>query len=288
MKRLALLSLFFVTIIWGFGFILVDVGLRELTTAQFMFYRFLIATFAVGICLNKKILTILSTEWKYGSILGSILYISFYLQTEGLKYTTATKNAFLTATYMVFVPILIYIFERKRVSNTKILCVIMAVIGSGMMVLTNDLSINVGDILTLACAVTFAMHIYLTAVYIRKCRFLILVFIQMLLISILAFFFALPQGIPTKMQPLTIAMVTLSGIFATALSYFIQTWAQHYVSETTSALIMSMESVVGMIASVIILGEVLTTRMILGAIIILISVICSEIRIKLPSIKKLQ
>lgn len=278
MKKLALLALGIVTIIWGIGFILVDIGLQEISPIEFMFFRFLTATLAIAIILNKRILTILSNEIKYGIILGIILYISFYLQTEGLKFTTASKNAFLTSTYVVFVPIILYIFEKVKISYVKMVCVILAIIGSGIMVFNNNLRPNIGDLLTLSCAVFFAMHIYLTYVYIKRCRASLLVFVQMATMTVLSFLFALPQGLTIEMQPITAIMVVLSGVFATAVCYFLQTWAQQYVSETSSALILSMESVVGMIAAVIILDEKLTVKMVIGAIIILISVICCELK----------
>ena len=280
MKKFGLIALFFVTIIWGFGFIFVDIALNEITPVQFMFFRFIVASLALIICLNKKILSILSIELKCGTILGVILYISFYLQTEGLNYSTPTKNAFLTSTYVVFVPILVYLFERKRISRTKIFCVLLAILGSGLMVFDSTFRLGLGDTLTIACAIAFALHIYLTTIYLRKCRVMMLVFTQMIVVTIIAFFFALPQGIPTNLSKITIAMIALSGIMATALSYFIQTWAQQYISETTSALILSMESVVGMVASVLILNETITTRMVLGAIIILIAVVCCEMKFK--------
>ncbi|MDO5696229.1 MAG: DMT family transporter [Eubacteriales bacterium] len=276
--KLAVVTLWAVTMIWGCGFVLSDIALRSLNPAQFMFLRFLIATAVMGLFNLKKLRHITPKEWRYGLTLGVILFLSFYLQTAGLKYTTPSKNAFLTALYVVFVPFFAFLIERRRIGKLKIVCALMAVTGSGVMSLTSDFHLGVGDSLTVACAVAFALQIYLTDLYVRSVRVEVLVFLQMAVTMCCSFLFALPTGIALPADGIGVVAVLASGIFATSLCYFMQTWSQQYVGETTSAIILSLESIFGMLFSVWLVHEPVTPRMVAGGAIIMAAVFLSVLR----------
>lgn len=283
MKKIpGIIGLVTVTIIWGGGFVASDIALKTLAPFQIMFLRFLIGAICMGVLARKEIKTITKDEIFCGFLLGAALFTGFALQIVGLQYTTASKNAFLTATNVVMVPFIAFILERKKIELKSIAGAILALTGAGILSLQSGFSIGLGDSLTLGCAIGFAFQIYLTGKYVHRIRPAILNFMQMLSACILSFIGLLLSG-KISFEGVSssgwLAMLYL-GVVSTTLCYFLQTWAQKHVDETKSAIILSMEAVFGTVFSVILLQEEVTSRMILGSITILLAVLISELSIK--------
>ena len=283
MKKIpGIIGLVTVTIIWGGGFVASDIALKTLAPFQIMFLRFLIGAICMGVLAKKELKTITKDEIFCGFLLGAALFTGFALQIVGLQYTTASKNAFLTATNVVMVPFIAFILERKKIELKSIAGAVLALTGAGILSLQSGFSIGLGDSLTLGCAIGFAFQIYLTGKYVHRIRPAILNFMQMLSACILSFIGLLLSG-KISLEGVSssgwIAMFYL-GLVSTTLCYFLQTWAQKHVDETKSAIILSMEAVFGTVFSVILLQEEVTSRMILGSITILLAVLISELSIK--------
>ncbi len=279
-KYLGILGLLIVTIVWGGGFVASDIALESMTTLQIMTVRFFIGTVIMTILAFKKIKNITKEELKCGILLGVFLFGAFFIQTFALQFTTPSKNAFLTATNVVFVPFIAYIFSKKKASLQNIIGAALAIIGAGVLSLQSDFSLGLGDSLTLVCAICFAFQIYLTGVFVEKIRPEILNFLQMATAFSLSLVGLLFSGEALSIAPSqdSILAVLYLGLISTAFSYFLQTISQKYVDETKAAIILSTESVFGMLFSVIILSEQVTSRMILGAAIIFGAVLISEVK----------
>ena len=283
MKKIpGIIGLVTVTIIWGGGFVASDIALKTLAPFQIMFLRFLIGAICMGALARKELKTITKDEIFCGFLLGAALFAGFALQIVGLQYTTASKNAFLTATNVVMVPFIAFVLERKKIELKSIAGAVLALTGAGILSLQSGFSIGLGDSLTLGCAIGFAFQIYLTGKYVHRIRPAILNFMQMLSACILSFIGLLLSG-KISLEGVSssgwIAMFYL-GLVSTTLCYFLQTWAQKHVDETKSAIILSMEAVFGTVFSVVLLQEEVTSRMILGSITILLAVLISELSIK--------
>ena len=281
-KILGILGLVTVTIIWGGGFVASDIALQSFTPFQILFIRFLIGAFCMGVPARKERKTITKEEIFCGFLLGAALFSGFALQILGLQYTTASKNAFLTATNVVMVPFIAFLLERKKIELKSIAGAILALSGAGILSLTSDFSVGLGDSLTLFCAIGFAFQIYLTGKYVHRIRPAILNFMQMLSAAILSFIGLLFSGIITLTGVSSsglLAMLYL-GVVSTTVCYFLQTWAQKYVDESKSAIILSLEAVFGTVFSVILLQEEVTGRMLLGSLTIFLAVLVSEVSIK--------
>ena len=281
-KILGILGLVTVTIIWGGGFVASDIALQSFTPFQILFIRFLIGAFCMGVPARKERKTITKEEIFCCFLLGAALFSGFALQILGLQYTTASKNAFLTATNVVMVPFIAFLLERKKIELKSIAGAILALSGAGILSLTSDFSVGLGDSLTLFCAIGFAFQIYLTGKYVHRIRPTILNFMQMLFAAILSFIGLLFSGriTPTGVSSSGLLAVLYLGLISTTLCYFLQTWAQKYVDETKSAIILSLEAVFGTVFSVILLQEEVTSRMILGSVTILLAVMMSEVSFK--------
>ena len=273
------ISLLLVAIIWGSGFVASQMALdANLSSAFIMFVRFAIATIIIGVVFYKDLKANMKKEHlKGGIVIGLFLFLAFYVQTVGLQYTTPSKNAFLTATNVVIVPFIAFLICRKKVGFRGIIGAVLAIVGVGLLSLDKDLSLGLGDGLTLICAVGFAFQIFLTSIFVKKYRASVLNFIQMCTAGILSLIFMIASGqVHFQVTAKGWWSVLYLGIISTTVCYLLQTACQKYVDETKAAIILSMESVFGTLFSVMILHESITLRMILGCIIILAAVILAN------------
>lgn len=277
-NKLGIAGLLAVTIIWGGGFVASDIALAGLTPFQIMAIRFLIATIVMAVLAGKEIKTIRKEEWKCGAILGFFLFGGFALQIIGLQYTTPSKNAFLTATNVVFVPFIAMVLYKRKVKAQSLVGAAMAIIGAGVLSLQADFSMGIGDALTLVCAVCFAFQIFLTGEFVGRIRPMVLNFIQMAMASVCSLVGYLFSGeLAFHADKNSIWAVLYLGLISTCLTYFLQTLSQRYVEETKAAIILSMEAVFGTVFSVILLHEQVTAKMLIGSALILGAVLVSEL-----------
>lgn len=161
-KYMAIAGLVLVTVIWGGGFVASDMALDSLSPFQIMTIRFLLASVLMGGISIRNLKGIKKEEVTAGVFMGAALFIGFSLQIIGLQYTTPSKNAFLTATNVVIVPFIAFLICRKKVGFRGIIGAVLAIAGVGLLSLDKDLSLGLGDGLTLICAVGFAFQIFLT------------------------------------------------------------------------------------------------------------------------------
>ena len=277
-KYLAIAGLITVTVIWGGGFVASDMALESLRPFQIMTIRFLLASVLMGAASIRGLKGIELKEIRAGALMGTALFVGFAFQIVGLQYTTPSKNAFLTALNVVMVPFIAFVILKKKISITSIAGAVMAIVGVGLLSLDKNLSLGLGDALTLVCAVGFAFQIFFTSEFVKKYRAVVLNFVQMLtaflLSSISLFLFG-----ETKFQVSAKGWLSVLylGVISTTVCYLLQTASQKYVDETQAAIILSMESVFGTMFSILILHERVTLRMVCGCVIILAAVIISNL-----------
>ncbi|CAM3264437.1 DMT family transporter [Vagococcus fessus] len=271
-------GLVLVTIIWGSSFALNDVALRSFTPVQLLTLRFGIAGVLMLVLFWKQLTKVAKEEMIRGIILGVILFIAYILQTVALLYTTPSKNAFLTSFSVVLVPIISYIFLKTKVHRKDILGALLSLSGVALMSLTDLTMVNIGDILTLTCAIFFALYIIYTTKYVKVGNPYALTTIQLLT----AFVLSGMTGIVLKENwnfDSTIAnsSVLYLAIFCTMIAYLLQTMSQRYTTSSETAVILSMEALFGMIFSMIIVNEHITDKTAIGAGLIFLGVIVVEV-----------
>ena len=271
-------------IVWGSGFVVTAIALEYLTAFQVMAGRFVLATLLLSILFGYKFKKFnKSIVWK-GALLGTFLYIGFALQTVGLQYTTPSKNAFLTAVNVVIVPIIAYFIYKRRIDRYEIIGSVLAIIGIGFLSLKGSMTINIGDALSLACAVAFAFDIFYTNKFVKKEDALSLTIMQFITASLLSVLTVAIQGdIPVALEKEAWYSIIYLALFSTTIAYVFQNLAMQYTTATKAAIILSMESFFGMLLSVIFLHELLTGRMIIGATLILVAILIAELK---PSFQK--
>lgn len=283
------IGLIITAIIWGSGFVATAVSLEYYTPYQNMAVRFMIGGLLLSLVFYKKLKCINRSLLLKGVILGVILYVAFALQTVGLQFTTPSKNAFITAVNVVIVPFIAFFFYKRPLDRSELIGSIAAMTGVGIMSLQLSGAINFGDFLTLLCAFAFAFHIIYTAKYVKNEDPILLTLIQLLTAAVIGVVVIILKGeIAMPFEGRALLPLIYLGVFSTTIAYLLQTAAQKYISETKAAIILSTEALWGMIFSILILSEVITIRMGVGAVLILFAILISELKINLFRKKELR
>lgn len=274
---LADLSLLFVAIAWGIGFIVIKNALDFMDPIYMLFLRFTLSSLLMGIIFIKKTKTINIGDLKAGIIIGIILFFAFLSQTVGLQYTTVAKQAFITASNVVIVPFLLWFIIRKKPDIYEIIAAILCFVGIGLISIEGVMKFSKGDILTMICAVFFACHIISVGHYAKKHDPIKLTIIQFGTAAVLSLLACLVFGI--EFSPITMDIskaILFMALVSTIFAFGIQNVAQKYTTPSHAAIILSLESVFGAVFSIIFLKDKLTLQLIIGCLIIFVAVITAE------------
>ena len=273
------------TLIWGSSFVILKSALDSITPMWVLAIRFVGAALMMLIACLPRLKKIDKGYIKGGMLMGTCLAFAYIVQTYGLVYTTPGKNAFLTATYCILVPFLYWAIAHKKPDRYNIIAAFVCLIGMGFVCLNNDLSVNIGDILTICCGLFYGLHIIVTSRHVEGKSPLLLTMIQFAVAAILCLAFALmlepkPQNIPSGSW-LSIAYLTF---MCTGVCFFLQTVGQKFTPPSAAAVIMTLESVFGTALSVAMGQEMMTFNIGLGFVLIFCAILISET--KLSFLKK--
>ena len=271
------------TVVWGSTFILVKDVLGSVSPVLFLALRFSLATVALlllyrGVWRRPGA----ARELRAGALAGVFLFLGYLFQTQGLRYTTAPKSAFLTGLTSVMAPLLGSLVYRIKPQVSELLGVFAATIGLALMTLAPGAglgSINRGDLLTMACAAAFAAHIVTLGHFAERMSFDSLAVAQIGAAAILSLaLFGWIEPVYAAWRPGVFVAVAITGLFATALAFTVQAWAQTRTTSTRTALIYMLEPVVAWITSYLLVGEGLSARAGAGAALILGGVAMVELK----------
>ncbi|WP_270639396.1 DMT family transporter [Longibaculum muris] len=274
-------------LIWGSSFIVMKSAVDFLTPAVLLFVRFTLAAVFLSILFFKQLKNYPKDKIVGGLITGCCLFCAYYVQTWGLNFTTPGKNAFLTAVYCAIVPFLVWLFYHKRPDIYNFIAAFICVLGIGCVSLDGNLSMNIGDFLTLCGGFLYAVHILMIKKFSKDVDGGAFTTFQFIGGAFVALFMALcfeDISVVTQIRSSIFLQIFYLAFFATAVTMVCQTIGQNYTSECNASLILSLESVFGVAFSVIFYGEVLTLKVILGFVLIFVAVIISET--KLAFLKK--
>ncbi|MDD4082396.1 MAG: DMT family transporter [Sphaerochaetaceae bacterium] len=279
-------SLLLTAIIWGTGFVATQYAFDSgMSTSLILLFRFSFASLTITVFIFKKIKEITKEELKMGLVAGIILFLAFYFQTFGLRFTTPSNNAFITATNVIMVPFITWVVFKKKPKLRFFLLGFTTFIGIVFLSYLPGKGLNFtkGDIYTLFCAFLFALHISYLDIVAKKVDAVKLTFLQMTfaaLFSLIVFTTIGQFSIKDVNFSQGILPVLYLGLFSTLLCFFIQTKAQKYTTSTKAAIFLSTESLFGAFFSVILQLESFTINMLIGGVFILFSIFASELRIK--------
>lgn len=277
-KLLAALGLIVTTIIWGSAFVVMKNSVDIISPTYLLAMRFTIAAIALILVFWRKVMKISRSDLRCGALLGVFLFVSYFFQTYGLKYTTASKNAFITTLYVILVPFFHWLFNRVRPAKKHILAALIAVVGLALLSLEGDLSVNLGDFLTFICGIFYAVHIVFIDRYTADHDPIKMTVIQMAAAALLSWIVApvLEGGLDVSVIDRTMVFSLLYlGIFSTMIGFLLQNVGQKYLTPNISSILLSFESVFGLIFSVAFLGDPLTVKLLAGCTLMFAAVILS-------------
>ena len=274
------LALTGVAFVWGASFVIVKDALGDISTLLFLGLRFSAAALMLAAVFGRSALRggRLHESLRGGALAGVCLYGGYTLQTMGLKFTTPSKAGFLTGLYIPLVPVLGALVYRRAPRAAEAGGVLLAAAGMALMTLEGGaLRMSGGDLLVAASAVIYAIHILVLGHYTRNGNVAALAIVQIAIAGGLALA-TCGWAEPVKFVPTRAVWIALgvTSVLATAMAFWVQTWAQQYSGPTRTALIFSLEPVFAWLVSWAATGETLSLRATLGAALILGGILTVE------------
>lgn len=273
------IALLVTSLIFGSSFFILKNALDSMPTFFVLAFRFSIGLVIVFLVFIKSIFRMKAKSFLRSLIVGVMLLCSYTLQTLGLVYTTPGKNAFLTATYVIFVPVIMWLFYKKKPTLKNILSAILCITGIGLISLSTDFTIGIGDILTLCSGLFFSLQI----VFLKRFSDLgdepgQLLFGELLVVAVVFWVVTLCRNeVPARIETNQLFPLLYLSFAVTGIAQTTQMLGQKYTSANTASLLISLEAPFGVIFSVIFYGERPTAQIIIGFIIVFLAVIVSEL-----------
>jgi drug/metabolite transporter (DMT)-like permease len=239
----ALLALIAVTAVWGVTFVQVKDALELYPLFAFLAVRFAIAALVLAAPARGRLRSLGRPGWLAGSALGLLLALGYALQTAGLERTTVSSAGFITGLYVVFTPLLALALFRTRVGGAVWIGVALAVVGLAMLsgVGAGD---PLGDLLVLLGSAAYSVQIVLMERYAP--RYDAIAFTQAEMLAAFAGFAVVAVALGQLEVPrgwTVWGALLVTGIFASALGFLVQTWAQRRISAARTAIAFALEPV---------------------------------------------
>lgn len=277
-KTIAKLALFLTAALWGSTFSIGKIASEVFSASFIIALRFSVASIALFIVAFPMRKELDKKYWVDGFWMGVTLFISYLLQVGGLALDTSPgKSAFLCTTYSVMVPFLYWFVTKERPKLHHIACVFLCLAGVGILSLSGGWGMSLGDIYTVLSGVPCAVNIVISAIVCRDRNVLLLTTIELWVVTIFAWICVfIGNTFPTEFPLHTVGSIVYLGLFATALCLFMQSYGLKYAETSIGGMLLSLESVFGVIFSIILYHEKITLRMLTGFIVIFVAIVLAQ------------
>ena len=275
------IAMFIISVLWGASFFIQKNTLDRVSVLFLLFFRFGAGALLLAICFFPKFKKFNKSYLSHGFMAGLLLFLAYVAQTYGLAYTTPGKNAFLTAVYCVIVPFIMWIITKKRPSLRYFLAAIICTGGIGLISIDGN-SLNLGDAITLICAVFYALQMVYICFFIKDKDLILFSIVQFATVAVLSLiaWAIFDRSVPVSWDGDLIWSLVYVVVCSTVLGFLTQNFGQQHVSAESSALILSLESVFGVLFSVLIYGEQPSVPGYIGFAVVFLGVIVSEVDFK--------
>lgn len=273
----AAIALILVAASWGATFVLMKPAIQSQPFYDFLATRFTLAVL-VMIAVRPQVLKNINREVLIKGVpIGALLGLGYVTQTIALELTTAAITGFLTGLYVVATPLLAWLFLRQRVTRKVLVGVVLATIGLALISVNfENFGIEVGQIWGILCAIFFAAHIVGLGLFSRGLNTYALTVVQLATCAVISWAGALGDGYQAPENGDVWFAVIFSAVFATAIAFFVQTWAQSHMDASRVAIILTSEVVFAAAIAVAVGQEVLSVQVLIGGVILLISMLVVE------------
>ena len=276
---IAAISLMVVAASWGFGFVWMKDAIERQPYFDFLALRFTIAAGVMFLIRPQLVRHINLNFLNRGILLGVALGLGYVTQTIGLEQSTAAITGFFTGLYIVLTPVFAWLLLRQKIASKVLLGVIIATIGLGVITL-GGLGFDVGTISLLACAILFALHIVGLGRWSPGRDTYALTVVQLATVAVICWIGALfnpsDPGFQAPPDADVWNAVLFTAIFATAIAFFVQTWAQSIMDASRVAIILTTEVVFAALFAVALGQEVLSLRTVIGGALMVIAMLIVE------------
>lgn len=283
------IMLFFTSIIWGLAFVAQTQGMEFIGPFTFTAVRSFVAIiflYLTYLFFNKTSKSYREQKFdmkktiRGGILCGLVFTFGINFQQFGLVYTTAGKASFLTALYIVFIPI-IGLFFGKRINRKLLLCIVLAMLGTYLMSVKGSLSMNRGDFITIMSAIVFSIHILMLAEFSVDTNAVLVSLFQFAVCGIISFIAALVfEEINISAILKSYIAILYVGVLSSGVGFTIQIMALKELDPVIASMISSLESVFGAIFGWLILSQSMSEREIIGAVIIFIATLIAQLPIE--------
>jgi drug/metabolite transporter (DMT)-like permease len=277
-QTLAVLGLLAVTAVWGSTFFMIADIVTRIDVADLLAARFTIAALLLLPFALRALRRMSRRTVGYGVLLGLAYGVAQFLQTYGLAHTSPALSGFLTSMYVVLTPLLAFLMFRVRVGARVAIALLLAVTGVAVLTLRGGgLAIGIGELLTLAGAAVYAVHIVCLSRWSTPGEVFGLTAVQLLVLGGVSVLAALPHGIALPQSGRDIVVVLYLAIAAGVVAVLVQTWGQSHLSAARAAIVMCMEPVWAAGFAVALTAQALTGRLVLGGSSIVAGMLVAEV-----------
>ncbi len=273
---LATLTLLGITAAWGSTFFLIKDLLERVPTLDFLGIRFAIAAVALVLVAPRALGRLSREARRHAIVLGLLYGLGQILQTAGLAHTPASVSGFITGLYVVATPLFAAVLLHTRITWLTWAAVMLAVIGLAVLTL-DGLSVGYGEALTFVAAMLYALHIVGLGAWSTATDAMGLAILQLIVIAVVCLVCTAPDGIVLPDRASDWASLLYMALIPGALGIVGQTWAQAHLPPTRTAIVMSMEPVFAAFFAVLLGGESLTSRMLLGGVFVVAAMLVVEL-----------
>ena len=276
--RIAELSLVGIAAIWGLTFVMVQDAVERLPVSAFLAYRFLPACALVAVIFRKELPRLSRGGWVAGLLMGVFLTAGYVFQTLGLQLTTAAKAGFITGLFVVLTPVFGALFFGQRAGWAAGAAAIVSTAGLYLLSGGGSGGTAAGDLLVLACAASFAFHILFTGRAVADHHAGALLAVQLGVCGVATAFAAAVTGdLEAPRTAVEWNALAVTALGATALGFFVQTYAQRHASPARTALILASEPAFAGLFAYLLAGETLDAAGWAGAALIMAAIVGVEL-----------
>ncbi|MEI0701981.1 DMT family transporter [Brachyspira intermedia] len=279
-ERLGTIGIFLTALIWGYSFVAVKVVVKEIEPFYLVGIRNLAGGIFLSLVFFKRMKNISKKDIILSTPVGIALFLGFFLQTMSSKFITASKVAFFTGSYVIFIPFFSWLIYKKRPHVSAFIAAVITVLGLYLLSSFDGInSIEAGDLLALLCAIVFAVHLMLIDKMLEYVDGIIMAALQLIVAGIVSLSVGVVTSTPFNFNISSEAIYSLIylAIGATGIAYLLQTVSQKYVNPSKAGIILSLESFLGALGGVIFMKDPVTINFVIGGICMISAIFICEI-----------
>lgn len=270
-----------VALVWGTTYAVIKDTLSVVQPFSLMMFRFVFSALILSLMYLKKFKTIKSVDLKRGVIIGIFMFLAFYFLIVSIRFTTASKFSFIVGAYVLIVPFLSWVINKTKLDRYAIVGAILATIGLAFLTMERGAVFNLWDLVAGCCSFFFAAHMIAIEKYSGDSDPILLTIIQFITTAVLFIILTgIKEGYDFTVLPEIKWTLGYLVIISTIIPFAIQNIVQRYISSTSTALILTLQSAFGSIFAVYYLDERMTKQMIIGCLLIFIAIVFQETKLK--------